>query len=105
MVDNPISMQDFILNNKGITYFCFESLTHRLIIRFDTAEPMLELNSIDIDDNHKQNFLRAGDALKFLMIEHDEDNNTVIILEPKDMKEIIHFRYLSYFKYDPNYTS
>jgi len=38
------------------------------------------------------------------MIEHDEDNNTVMIVEPKDLKEIIHFRYLRYFTYDPNYT-
>ena len=37
-----------------------------------------------------KSFLRAGDALKFLMIEHDEYNNTVMIVEPKDLKEIIH---------------
>jgi hypothetical protein len=99
--NNSITMQDFLLKNQGITYFSFESITHRLILRFDSAESLLELNSININDDHKQTFVIAGDTVKYLMIEHREDTNTVIIVDPKELKEIIHFKYVSYFKYNP----
>jgi hypothetical protein len=105
MADNSITMQDFLLKNQGITYFCFESVTHRLILRFDTAESMLELNSINVNDDHKQNLVIAGDTVNFLMIEHIEDTDTVVIVEPKELKEIIHFKYSSYFKYNPVYNA
>jgi hypothetical protein len=96
-------MQDFILDNKGITSFCIDALIHKLILRFDTAVPMLKQFSVDIMLIINKSFLRAGDALKFLMIEHDEDNNIVMIVESKDLKEIIHFRYLRYFTYSKLY--
>lgn len=95
MANSSITMQDFKRDNQSITYFCFESVTHRLILRFDTAESLIELHSININDDHKQNFAIGGDKVNYLMIEHKEDSNTVIIVEPKELKEIIHFKYAS----------
>lgn len=103
-------IQDFIYNHGGSLSYLFEGMNHELIIDFgsnnlqikptDTIHYLIN-NGINTGNQQSREPIISvgwnGESFSNLLFELNETNRTITIFTP-DMKEYLHFQYVSYFR-------